>query len=111
MPKITKKDRPLTKEHFAEFEKCFGSDPNGRAKREEKDSQEDRWRSFHISELKARDYKIDSLKWLRDDSLSDTDDLPDPEELAAEAIDELEAALGELNAILDLMGNGYAAEE
>ncbi len=111
VPKITKKDRPLTKEHFAEFEKCFGSDPNGRAKRDEKDSQEDRWRSFHISELKARDYKIDSLKWLRDDSLSDTDDLPDPEELAAEAIDELEAALGELNAILDLMGNGYAAEE
>jgi type I restriction enzyme M protein len=111
VPKITKKDRPLTKEHFAEFEKCFGPDPNGRAKREEKDSQEDRWRSFHISELKARDYKIDSLKWLRDDSLSDTDGLPDPEELAAEAIDELEAALGELNAILDLMGNGYAAEE
>ena len=111
VPKITKKDRPLTKEHFAEFEKCFGSDPNGRAKREEKDSQEDRWHTFHISELKARDYKIDSLKWLRDDSLSDTDDLPDPEELAAEAIDELEAALGELNAILDLMGNGYAAEE
>lgn len=111
VPKITKKDRPLTKEHFAEFEKCFGSDPNGRAKRNEKDSQEDRWRSFHISELKDRNYKIDSLKWLRDDSLSDTDDLPDPEELAAEAIDELEAALGELNAILDLMGNGYAAEE
>jgi type I restriction enzyme M protein len=50
------------------------------------------------------------LKWLRDDSLNDTDDLPDPEELAAEAIDELEAALSELNAILDLMGNGYAAE-
>lgn len=111
VPKITKKDRPLTKEHFAEFEKCFGPDPNGRTKRDEKDSQEDRWHSFHISELKARDYKIDSLKWLRDDSLSDTDDLLDPEELAAEAIDELEAALGELNAILDLMGNGYAAEE
>jgi type I restriction enzyme M protein len=111
VPKITKKDRPLTKEHFAEFEKCFGPDPNGGVKRDEKDSQEDRWRKFHISELKNLNYKIDSLKWLRDDSLSDTDGLPDPEELAAEAIDELEAALGELNAILDLMGNGYAAEE
>jgi len=111
VPKITKKDRPLTKEHFAEFEKCFGTDPNGRAKREEKDSQEDRWRKFHITELKDCDYKIDSLKWLRDDSLSDTDSLSDPEELAAEAIDELEAALSDLNAILDLMGNGYAAEE
>ena len=44
-------------------------------------------------------------------SLNDTEGLPDPEELAAEAIDELEAALGELNAILDLIGNGYAVEE
>lgn len=111
VPKITKKDRPLTKEHFAEFEKCFGSDPNGRVKRDQNDSKEDRWHRFHISELKERDYKIDSLKWLRDESLSDTDDMPDPEELAAEAIDELEGAVGELNVILELMGNGYAAAE
>ena len=111
IPKITKKDRPLTKEHFAEFETCFGSDPNGRAKRDQQDSQQDRWHRFHVSELKERDYKIDSLKWLRDDSLSDTDDMPEPEELAAEAIDELEGAVGELNTILELMGNGYAAAE
>jgi type I restriction enzyme M protein len=111
VPKITKKDRPLTKEHFAEFEMCFGSDPNGRAKRNQQDSQEDRWHRFHISELEEKDYKIDSLKWLRDDSLNDTDDMPDPEELAAEAIDELEGAVGELNLILELMGNGYAAAE
>ena len=111
VPSITKKDRPLTKEHFAEFETCFGSDPNGRAKRDQQDSQEDRWHRFHISELKERDYKIDSLKWLRDDSLGYTDDMPEPEELAVEAIDELEGAVGELNAILELMGNGYAAAE
>jgi len=111
VPKITKKDRPLTKEHFAEFETCFGSDPNGRAKRDQQDSQEDRWHRFHISELEEKDYKIDSLRWLRDDSLSDTDDMPEPEELTAEAIDELEGAVGELNAILELMGNGYAAAE
>lgn len=111
IPKITKKDRPLTKEQFAEFEKCFGSDPSGRAKRDQNDSKEDRWHRFHISELKERDYKIDSLKWLRDESLSDTDDMPDPEELASEAIDELEGAVGELNVILELMGNGYAAAE
>lgn len=29
VPGITKKDRPLSREHFAEFEKCYGSDPNG----------------------------------------------------------------------------------
>jgi type I restriction enzyme M protein len=111
VPKITKKERPLTEEHFAEFERCYGDDPNGRSPRRVEDSAEDRWRSFHITELQERDYKIDSLKWLQDDSLPDSDDLPDPEELAAEAIDELEAAVEELNAILEMMGNGYAREE
>lgn len=111
IPKITKKDRPFTKEHLAEFERCYGDDPNGRSPRRAEDSSEDRWRPFHITEIQERDYKIDSLKWLRDESLSDSDDLPAPEELAAEAIDELEAAVEELNAILEMMGNGYAAGE
>ncbi|CVK33260.1 type I restriction-modification system subunit M [Methanoculleus bourgensis] len=111
VPKITKKERPLTEEHFAEFERCYGDDPNGRSPRRPEDSAEGRWRSFHITELQERDYKIDSLKWLQDDSLLDSDDLPDPEELAAEAIDELEAAVEELNAILEMMEDGYAREE
>jgi type I restriction enzyme M protein len=33
VPQVTKKDRPLTSGHFTEFEKCYGSDPNGKAKR------------------------------------------------------------------------------
>src|ERR1035441_1676910 len=89
VPHITKKDRPLTSEHFAEFEKCFGADPNGRAKRKPTDSKEDRWRSFQIGEIKKREYKIDSLKWLKDDSLDDGDGLAEPEELATDAISEL----------------------
>src|SRR3954464_7775298 len=40
VPGITKKDRPLSPAHFAEFEKCFGDDPNGRAKRKPTDSKE-----------------------------------------------------------------------
>src|SRR6266851_2168136 len=46
VPHITKTGRPLTSEHFAEFGKCFGADPNGRAKRKSSDSNEDRWRKF-----------------------------------------------------------------
>src|SRR6516162_3290052 len=50
---ITKKDRPLTPEHFAEFEKCFGSDANGTSKR--KDSGEaGRFRRFNASDVKKR---------------------------------------------------------
>lgn len=108
--RITKKDRPLTDEHFREFEACYGKDPNGRAKRAAKDSKEDRWRSFSIAEVKERDFKIDSLKWLKDESLDDGDGLPEPEELATDAIAELEAAVEELNAVLALLENGGGAQ-
>lgn len=105
VPHITKKDRPLTAEHFAEFEKYYGADPNGRAKRKRGDSKEDRWRSFSIDEVKARDFKIDSLKWLKDESLDDGGEIAEPEELATDAIAELQSAVGELNALLLALEN------
>jgi type I restriction enzyme M protein len=103
VPAITKKDRPLTREHFAEFERCFGTDPFGRAPRDASGSAEDRWRRFPIEDVKAREYKLDSFRWLKDESLDDADDLPEPEELATDAIGELTAAVEELNAILALL--------
>jgi type I restriction enzyme M protein len=105
-PRVTKKDRPLTAEHFAEFERCFGDDPFGRSKREESQSAEERWRPFSIEEVQERNYKIDSLKWLRDESLEDGDGLPEPAELATEAIEELEAAILDLNKVLAALENG-----
>lgn len=100
---ITKKDRPLTAQHFAEFEKCYGSNPDGRAKRDTSDSSEGRWRSFHISDIKQRDFKLDSFKWIKDESLEDADELPEPEELATDAIAELEGAVEELNLVLSML--------
>jgi type I restriction enzyme M protein len=101
VPRITKKDRPLTHAHLAAFEACYGFDPNGRARRSAGDSREDRWRSFSIAEVRARDFKIDGLKWLKEESLDD--DLAEPEELAAEAIVELESAMADLAAVIDLL--------
>jgi type I restriction enzyme M protein len=113
VPGITKKDRPLVPEHFAEFGKCFGADPNGRAKRNAKDSPAgkgylagDRWRSFSLADVQKRDFKLDSFKWLKDESLEDADELPPPEELVTDAIGELEGAVEELNAVLVLLENG-----
>ncbi len=106
VPGITKKDRPLTDAHFTEFEKCYGSDPNGGAKRKPNASKEDRWRSFSIAEVEERGFKLDSFKWLKEESLEDADDLPEPEELATDAISELEAAVEELNQVLALLENG-----
>jgi type I restriction-modification system DNA methylase subunit len=101
VPGITKKDRPLTTAHFAEFEKCYGEDPNGKSKR--KDTGETgRFRRFNISEVKERDYKLD-ITWLKDESLDDAEDLPEPQDLAAQAITELEAVVDDLREIVALI--------
>jgi type I restriction enzyme M protein len=103
VPGITKKDRPLVPEHFAEFEKCYGKDPNGGGKRKASDSKDDRWRSFHISDVKEREFKLDGFRWLKEESLEDSDELPEPEELVADAIGELEAAVAGLGRIAKLL--------
>jgi type I restriction enzyme M protein len=59
---LTKKDWKLSPEQFSEIERCYGREPNGKAKRGPTDSKENRWRAFTIEEVKPRDYKIDSLK-------------------------------------------------
>jgi type I restriction enzyme M protein len=95
---ITKKDRPLTNAHFAEFIASYGENPNGISQREESE----RFRPFHISDIKERDYKLD-ITWLKDESLEDADDLPEPDILASEAITELEAVVDDLREIISLI--------
>lgn len=95
---ITKKDRPLSPKHFEEFEKLYGKDPNGQSPRKESE----RFKKFHIADIKARDYKLD-ITWLKDDSLEDSDNLPEPQELATEAITELEAVVDDLREIISLL--------
>ncbi len=102
IPGCTKKDRPLMAEMFTDFERCYGADPNGKSKREDQ-GPEGRFRSFHIDEIIERGYKLD-IKWLKDDSLDDPNDLPDPADLIAVAVSELEAVVNELNEITLLLG-------
>ena len=104
VPGITKKDRPLShQKHFAEFEQCYGSDPNGRSKPKRKDLGETgRFRRFHATEITERSYKLD-ITWLKDESLESSDDLPDPQDRATEAITELEAIVGDLREIVALI--------
>lgn len=103
VPTITKKDRPLTPKHFAEFESCYGEDPNGRSDRSSSDSAERRWRSFSLQEIKDRGYKLDSFKWIRDEELADRDDLADPEEMVADAVREMQLALAQLEDIQQML--------
>lgn len=61
---------------------------------------EGRWRSFDLEELLARDKISLDLFWLKDESLLDSDNLPDPDEIAAEISDDLRSALEQMEEIL-----------
>jgi type I restriction enzyme M protein len=98
VPGITKKDRPLTAQHFAEFEKAYGKDTNGQSRR----TEGERFRKFDLSAIKDRGYKLD-VTWLKDDTLEDSSELPEPQDLAAEAITELEAVVDDLRDIVTLL--------
>lgn len=98
VPGITKKDRPLSPKHFEEFEACYGSDPNGMSKRKDL-GETSRFRCFSLKDIKERGYKLD-ITWLKDESLDDSEDLPDPQILASDAITELESVVDTLKEIV-----------
>ncbi|GIU70493.1 MAG: DNA methyltransferase [Candidatus Woesearchaeota archaeon] len=101
IPGITKKERPLTPEIFADFEKCYGPDPNGNSPRIDQ-GPEGRFRAFTIDEIKDLGYKLD-IKWLKDDTLDDPNELPEPSDLITEAVSQLEAVMDELSEIHNLL--------
>lgn len=106
---ITKKDRPLTPQHFAEFEDAYGKDPNGLSKR--KDTGEaGRFRRFDLGDIQKRGYRLD-ITWLKDDSLEDSDEMPEPQDLASEAITELEAVVAGLREIVELVEREEGVEK
>ena len=112
MPQFGKRTE-LKREHFAEFEQAFGEDPLGLPKslKKRKDTgEEGRFRRFDRSWIAERDDSLD-ISWLKDDSATSTDELPEPAELANEAMTELEGAFEELRAILAELGEDIAEVE
>ena len=63
-----------------------------------------RWRSFSYDELVACDKANLVIFWLRDESLEDTADLPDSGVLAAEIVEDLQAALEQFLEIAEGLG-------
>ena len=62
--------------------------------------QDYRWRAFGYEEIVARDKVSLDLFWLRDESVEDSANLPDPNILAQEIADDLRSALGQIEDIL-----------
>ena len=59
-----------------------------------------RWRSYTYDEIVSRDKASLDLFWLRDESLEDSANLPDPHILAAEIADDLRASLEQIEDVL-----------
>lgn len=90
---FTLKTNPLRYEHLQEFINCFNSE--NRSDREETE----RFRAFSYEELIQRDKTNLDIFWLRDESLEDSENLPNPDVLAQDIAEDLEAALQLFNGI------------
>lgn len=105
MPQFGKRNQ-LTVEHFAKFMLAFGDDPLGTAvglaKRTD-EGENGNFRRFTRQEIAARADNLD-IAWLKDDSVTDAGDLPEPAVLAQEAMLEMEAAMEELRGLLAELG-------
>ncbi len=96
------KRTPLTRAHFADFEKAFGDDPHGKSKRKDL-GEEGRFRKFTREEIAKRGDNLD-ITWLKDDSVTDQADLLQPGEIAAQIVAQLQTALDEMLALQDEFG-------
>ncbi|MBL8199901.1 MAG: SAM-dependent DNA methyltransferase [Chromatiales bacterium] len=107
---FTLKTNPLKREDLDEFVKLYN--PAKRHVRKatwSAEAPEGRWRVYEYDELMARDKASLDIFWLRDDSLADSDNLPAPEVIAQEIIDDLEAALEQFRLIAADVGPGSSS--
>lgn len=97
---ITLKQNPLTRANLDEFVDCFHSENrHDRTATWSEENPGGRWRGFAREELMARDKVNLDIFWLRDESLEDAAGLADPDLLAAEIVEDLEAALEQFREI------------
>jgi len=90
----TLKKSPLRYENLKDFVECYN--PSNRNERKETWSPENpdgRWKKYTYEEITARDKTSLDIFWLRDENLLDLENLPDPDILAREIVENIEAAL------------------
>jgi type I restriction enzyme M protein len=110
---FTLKTNPLKRQDLDEFVRLYNP-----AKRHQRaatwaatadagsgEGPEGRWRAYEYDELIARDKASLDIFWLKDEGLADSDNLPPPEVIAQEIVEDLEAALEQFRLIAgDLSG-------
>jgi type I restriction enzyme M protein len=103
---FTLKTNPLSRADLDDFVACYN--PDNRNKRKatwSEQNPEGRWRSFTDDELMARDKVNLDIFWLRDESLEDSANLPSPDVLALEIVEDLKAALAQFESIEEALSD------
>ena len=92
---FTLKTNQMKFDDLKDFIECYN--PQNRFKRKETE----RFKKFTYDEIIARDKTNLDIFWLKDDSLSDMDNLPDPDILALEIVENIEAGLASFKEIVE----------
>jgi type I restriction enzyme M protein len=92
---FTLKTHPLSLVDLHDFISCY----NPEHRRDRKESE--RFMAFTYGELIQRDKANLDIFWLKDDSLEDSENLPEPDVLAAEIVENLESALEQFRAVYE----------
>ncbi|MBN2047537.1 MAG: hypothetical protein JW750_06840, partial [Anaerolineaceae bacterium] len=99
---FTLKQDPLKRSDLDEFLTCYHPENrHQRAATWSEDNPDGRWRAYNYEELINRDKVNLDIFWLRDESLEDSANLPDPDVLAAEIVEDLRTALTQFESILE----------
>ena len=91
---FTLKQHPMSDADLQDFIACYN--PENRHERKETWSEKNpdgRWRKFSVDEILKRDKTSLDIFWIKDKSLADLDNLPDPDVLADDIIENLQSAL------------------
>ncbi len=102
---FTLKTNPLKRTDLDEFVDCYN--PPNRQDRNptwSEENQAGRWRAYDYDEIIIRDKAGLDIFWLKDESLEDSENLPEPGIIAAEIVEDLEAALEQFREIADDIG-------
>lgn len=91
---FTLKKNPMKQSDLDEFVKCYNSgNLAGRQETYSEENPDGRWRKFSYDEIISRDKTSLDIFWIKDKSLADLDNLPDPDVLAADIMENLESAM------------------
>ncbi len=95
---FTLKQNPLRLEDLQDFIRCYH--PENRHDRQETE----RFKAFPFADLVQRDKASLDIFWLKDESLEDTANLPAPDVIAAEIVENLQTALEQFISIYEELG-------